>query len=611
VTRRPLAFAPALCALLATIRAGAQIVPPLDPESDAVRQCMQQIQNAPAKSAEIAEKRLAQGGLAPIHELGWIQCSGNAEQATGHPLAIADLARRAQQILDTHWPELSDLQRANALNMLGNVQSIAGDLPAATVTLHRLQLMTSTTPVTQYQINAAMMMGQIYGPTLNAPEAAEPYFRKARDLSEGHARSQPMIDYQYAYTLMELNRYEEARQLLDQLAQRLQTMPNERGMLSRVNTQRAMILDAGEQHEQAGALLETSLATQREIGDLAGQAYTLAQLASHHWTMGNHALALSLAQQAASLSRQGRFAQQEEDALRLLVKFHESTGDSAQALAALKRADELTRATLKNRNLRDRAAVDAALRQQDGTVPARESSAGGAVPAAALAGIGATTGVALAALLLWRRERSLRREQLGRDALTGLTSRQAMLAALAQCSDSRRALLLIAIDKFDTINDLHGYHVGDRMLHQLAGKVRSICCARDVAARWSDDSFLVAIVDATPEETDARAEQLRRSVEESAIDLSDGDALKISISIGAAPLPFFPHDALSDWHDSLRLANRALQSAQRSGANAWASIWGLETGDNHSTISIAQSPRRAAEAGQVRLEASSPLAWQN
>jgi len=78
-------------------------------------------------------------------------------------------------------------------------------------------------------------------------------------------------------------------------------------------------------------------------------------------------------------------------------------------------------------------------------------------------------------------------------------------------------------------------------------------------------------------------------------DLSDGDALKISISLGIASFPFFPQGAGEDCHDSLRLANRALQSARRVGMNAWTSIWGLAAKDSRSTATIAQAPLHAAQ----------------
>jgi diguanylate cyclase (GGDEF)-like protein len=200
------------------------------------------------------------------------------------------------------------------------------------------------------------------------------------------------------------------------------------------------------------------------------------------------------------------------------------------------------------------------------------------------------------------------------DALTGLPGRAAAIArfgALASATEvSRGVILLIAVNKVESINDLYGYETGARVLRQMATRVRAVCAEDDFVARWNDDCFLVAIDGVGAAEAEVRAGQLCSAIDQGGIDLSDGDALKISISVGIASYPFFPDGSRQDWHDSLRLASRALQSARQAGGSAWSSIRGLEAKDNRSTVTISQAPRQAADAGLVQLEASSPLAWQ-
>lgn len=81
------------------------------------------------------------------------------------------------------------------------------------------------------------------------------------------------------------------------------------------------------------------------------------------------------------------------------------------------------------------------------------------------------------------------------DALTGLANRELFMLRLEQavgrCSASgaRLAVLFVDIDDFKPVNDLHGHAVGDALLRDFAGRLRSGLRADDVVARLGGDEF--------------------------------------------------------------------------------------------------------------------------
>jgi diguanylate cyclase (GGDEF)-like protein len=113
-------------------------------------------------------------------------------------------------------------------------------------------------------------------------------------------------------------------------------------------------------------------------------------------------------------------------------------------------------------------------------------------------------------LFSWSRLRAQRRETGRRiaaeaearalafqDPLTGLPNRrqfdQAVRAALAQPprAGGAHAVLLLDLNGFKKINDLHGHPVGDEALIQVASRLRSAVREGDLVARLGGDEFAV------------------------------------------------------------------------------------------------------------------------
>ncbi|MEU4561290.1 bifunctional diguanylate cyclase/phosphodiesterase [Actinoplanes sp. NPDC023936] len=118
------------------------------------------------------------------------------------------------------------------------------------------------------------------------------------------------------------------------------------------------------------------------------------------------------------------------------------------------------------------------------------------------------------------------------DALTGLPNRRALQAAIAdRCPDRRRALLLLDLDQFRTVNDALGHGAGDRLLARVADRLATVVPAHDLVVRLGGDEFAVL---ATRVEGPASARRIAQHLGEA---LSrpfplDGMPVELSASIG-------------------------------------------------------------------------------
>jgi diguanylate cyclase (GGDEF)-like protein len=118
------------------------------------------------------------------------------------------------------------------------------------------------------------------------------------------------------------------------------------------------------------------------------------------------------------------------------------------------------------------------------------------------------------------RRRELLSEQARTDELTGLFNRRhfherlAAELARAQRDTSPVGLVLLDVDDFKRVNDVHGHPVGDQVLvafgEVLAGHVR----AGDVVCRTGGEEFAVILPNADEREAVRAAERLVRAVRE-------------------------------------------------------------------------------------------------
>jgi len=110
------------------------------------------------------------------------------------------------------------------------------------------------------------------------------------------------------------------------------------------------------------------------------------------------------------------------------------------------------------------------------------------------------------------------------DPLTNLPNRRLLLdrlgKALATCSRSQRygALMLIDLDHFKKLNDVHGHEVGDLLLVEVARRITHSIREQDSAARLGGDEYVVMLEDLSTDtqeaarQADTVAEKIRSTL---------------------------------------------------------------------------------------------------
>ncbi|MDQ0940556.1 MULTISPECIES: EAL domain-containing protein [unclassified Streptomyces] len=194
-----------------------------------------------------------------------------------------------------------------------------------------------------------------------------------------------------------------------------------------------------------------------------------------------------------------------------------------------------------------------------------------------------------------------RAEEQLRDPLTGLPNRQWLLertwAALedAEGNGARSALVLIDLDRFRSVNDTLGHLAGDRLLLQIADRLRLALPRGAEAARLGGDEFAVLLP--TADSTTSAQRVARNLVAElsSPLDL-DGLTLVLEASAGVAVFPEHAHDA----EGLLRRADVAMYQAKRdrTGVEVYESKRDSNTPDR---LGLLGDLRRALDAGDVEL----------
>ncbi|MDC0771165.1 putative bifunctional diguanylate cyclase/phosphodiesterase [Streptomyces sp. HD] len=194
-----------------------------------------------------------------------------------------------------------------------------------------------------------------------------------------------------------------------------------------------------------------------------------------------------------------------------------------------------------------------------------------------------------------------RAEEQLRDPLTGLPNRQWLLERIWTALDdaerigARSALMLIDLDRFRSVNDTLGHLAGDRLLLQIADRLRLALPRGAEAARLGGDEFAVLLPVADSTTSATRVARNLVAALSSPLDL-DGLTLVLEASAGVA---VFPDHAL-DAEGLLRRADVAMYQAKRdrTGVEVYESKRDSNTPDR---LGLLGDLRRALDAHEVEL----------
>ena len=202
-----------------------------------------------------------------------------------------------------------------------------------------------------------------------------------------------------------------------------------------------------------------------------------------------------------------------------------------------------------------------------------------------------------------RAERELADRLATHDIVTGLPNRSlleehlAMALARARRTNHAVALLHIDVDAFKLVNESLGHGGGDRLLSEMAMRVRECTRATDILARPGGDELLLLIGDIKDDPiavVQRAASGIVRGLERPFS--VDGTDFQISASVG---ISIYPRDA-ADGDELLNHADTAMYRAKAVARGSFA-IYETTAGDPLEKLSMSTRIRRAMAEGEFLL----------
>ncbi|MEZ4360337.1 MAG: GGDEF domain-containing protein [Kofleriaceae bacterium] len=157
-----------------------------------------------------------------------------------------------------------------------------------------------------------------------------------------------------------------------------------------------------------------------------------------------------------------------------------------------------------------------------------------------------------------------------RDSATKLFNKRYFLDRLdgelkfALRHGSALSVLMVDLDLFKQVNDRFGHVAGDAVLANVAQIIARSVRNEDVVARFGGEEIGIILRATELEQAITLAERLRRLVEGAVTRSDDGQAIRVTISLGAAGIPSQSCDTVPEL---LNAADQALYRAKRQGRN--------------------------------------------
>jgi diguanylate cyclase (GGDEF)-like protein/PAS domain S-box-containing protein len=157
------------------------------------------------------------------------------------------------------------------------------------------------------------------------------------------------------------------------------------------------------------------------------------------------------------------------------------------------------------------------------------------------------------------------------DTLTGLPNRvllgdrlrQAMLQT--ERHGQTLAVALLDLDNFKAVNDSHGHEAGDKVLADLAGRMKLVLREGDTLARLGGDEFVAVLPDLG--DIEVLAPVLTRLVDAVSQPVQIANAsVQVSASLGVT---LYPQEEEQDGDQLLRQADQAMYQAKQMGRNRY------------------------------------------
>ncbi|MER0324210.1 tetratricopeptide repeat-containing diguanylate cyclase [Vibrio vulnificus] len=164
------------------------------------------------------------------------------------------------------------------------------------------------------------------------------------------------------------------------------------------------------------------------------------------------------------------------------------------------------------------------------------------------------------------------------DETTGALNRSNAIQCIRQTPSAQKphcknVLMLMDLDDFKTVNDLHGYATGDKLLIDISKNLLAKLNRGDLLGRFGGAEFVIMLREIEDIEVEFRVEELQRIVRESAVMTPSQTTTSATASIAFLATA----RALSDFDELYSLLDQALYHAKKSGRNKTVDVYNPTT----------------------------------
>ncbi|MCL2720507.1 MAG: sensor domain-containing diguanylate cyclase [Treponema sp.] len=152
------------------------------------------------------------------------------------------------------------------------------------------------------------------------------------------------------------------------------------------------------------------------------------------------------------------------------------------------------------------------------------------------------------------------------DSLTGIYNRRHFMESTKIDIDRIRRtnedcfVILFDLDRFKSINDIHGHYIGDNVLIETTSRIKTIIRPYDIFARYGGEEFIIYLSGINKRSIIDMAERLRLSLCDKKFEY-EGVSLDSSASFGIAQIIEY------DINKAIMHADKALYKAKNEGRN--------------------------------------------
>ncbi|MGY4516533.1 diguanylate cyclase domain-containing protein [Lysobacter sp. HA18] len=191
-------------------------------------------------------------------------------------------------------------------------------------------------------------------------------------------------------------------------------------------------------------------------------------------------------------------------------------------------------------------------------------------------------------------------EQSLHDPLTGVANRRQCHALMTRyaAADAMMpvGLLLLDVDFFKKVNDALGHAAGDRVLIEIAMRLRTLVRQDDAVVRWGGEEFALLLPGIGDDALAALASRVLQAIASAPFDLG-GHRVDVTVSIGAVVHPIGPR---GEWEEAMHVADLALYLSKSGGRNRATMV--LDVAADADMASLASDLASAQARGDVRLD---------